>query len=123
MGKHQKTSLSSIDRERIEKEVKRTGENIARLKSSMESEFEPSSGEQIGDDVDVAYSIHEREKTLAVIGTLAKKLQALEHALEIEQKGTYGICEECGQRISSERLEILPEASLCVKCQSRADRF
>jgi len=102
--------------------MQRARENIAALKSFIKSELEPSSGGENGDAADAASNIYEREKALALILTLEKKLEALEHALEIEAKGTYGICEACGQRISPERLDIVPEAALCVKCQAKVER-
>lgn len=122
MPKRQKTSPSSIEKERLEEEIQRTRNNIARLKSFMQSELEPSGGGEDGDAADVASDIYEREKALALIRTLEKKLEAIEHALAIEVKGTYGICEACGQRIAPERLDIVPETTLCVECQAKAER-
>ncbi|WP_440710216.1 TraR/DksA C4-type zinc finger protein [Herbiconiux sp. YIM B11900] len=37
-------------------------------------------------------------------------------------EGRYGICENCGQRIASGRLEARPTATLCVTCASRPRR-
>lgn len=122
MGKHQKNSPSSTEKQRLEQEVQRTRENIAGLKSFMKSELEPSSGGEDGDAADVASDIYEREKALALICTLEKKLLALEYALEIERVGTYGICESCGQKIAPARLEIVPEATLCVICKAKTER-
>ena len=102
--------------------MQRVQENIAALKSFIKSEREPSSGGEDGDAADVASDIYEREKALALIRTLEKKLQALEHAHAIEVKGMYGICEACGQKISPERLDIVPETTLCVVCQAKAER-
>jgi DnaK suppressor protein len=33
--------------------------------------------------------------------------------------GTYGICEECGQEISEERLEAVPYAIYCIQCAQK----
>jgi len=122
MRKRQKPNSSSNEKQRLERDMQRVQENIAGLKLFIKSELEPSSGGEDGDAADVASDIYEREKALALIRTLEKKLQALEHALDVEIKGTYGICEMCGQRISPERLDIVPEATLCVKCQAKAER-
>jgi len=35
----------------------------------------------------------------------------LRHARELKAKGAYGACEDCGQKIAPERLEVLPESS------------
>ena len=51
----------------------------------------------------------------------ANRLQA-EHAKSRRATGEYGVCEDCGQKISAERLEFLPEATRCVVCQTRQER-
>jgi RNA polymerase-binding transcription factor DksA len=37
-------------------------------------------------------------------------------AIERIDRGTYGLCERCGQRIPKGRLEVIPYARTCVKC-------
>ncbi|KNF08726.1 transcriptional regulator, TraR/DksA family [Gottschalkia purinilytica] len=44
-------------------------------------------------------------------------LQKIDYAMERIEKGTYGECEICGKSIESDRLEILPYASNCIRCQ------
>ena len=43
----------------------------------------------------------------------------MEHALAKFEKGTYGLCDNCGQFIDPARLEALPQASLCLSCKAR----
>ena len=50
-------------------------------------------------------------------------LMALEDALRRIDKGTYGVCEECGEKIPPRRLEAFLAARLCVKCQSKLERL
>ena len=50
---------------------------------------------------------------------LEKLLQEIEYALSKFAKGTYGICEKCGQPIEETRLETLPQAIYCLECQYR----
>ena len=75
------------------------------------------------DSVDVAADIYEREKTLAIIQTLEKKLVSIERAMRATEEGTYGICEVCGEAIDPGRLEVVPHATTCVKCQTRMERL
>lgn len=42
-------------------------------------------------------------------------LEYVNKALEKMEDGTYGVCEECGQNISVERLKAVPEALVCVE--------
>lgn len=44
------------------------------------------------------------------------KLDEVNSALYKIQNGNYGICESCHQMIDEDRLDILPETSLCNQC-------
>lgn len=61
-----------------------------------------------------AIEVSDYEDTVAVEHTLEEKLLTIDGALERIDKGTYGICQECGQEIPFERLKALPEASVCA---------
>ncbi len=109
------------ERERLERERRRTEEEIARLRSYLEMELERGAGEE-EDAPDTAADIYEREKTLALIRTLEDKLASIEHALHSTVVGRYGICEHCGKEIEPGRLEAMPHTTLCVRCQAEAER-
>ena len=44
-------------------------------------------------------------------------LREVEEALVRVKEGTYGICQECEEPISPKRLQALPWAKFCVRCQ------
>jgi DnaK suppressor protein len=44
-------------------------------------------------------------------------LREVEAALHRLEEGEYGICQGCGEPILEERLEAVPWASNCVRCQ------
>lgn len=48
-------------------------------------------------------------------------LRDVEEALERMRRGTYGRCTECSAQLPVERLEIVPQAALCMPCQHRQD--
>ncbi|MGI5197604.1 TraR/DksA family transcriptional regulator [Streptomyces sp. CA-288835] len=50
---------------------------------------------------------------------LQRVLKEIDAAFQRIEDSTYGICQDCGQPIPVERLEILPYARCCVGCQSR----
>jgi RNA polymerase-binding transcription factor DksA len=62
----------------------------------------------------------ESESALATM--LDSRLGEIERALTRLADGTYGQCESCSQPIPPRRLEALPFATLCVACQSMADK-
>ncbi len=61
----------------------------------------------------------EAEIEFAVIDQRAKGLRQVEFAVERLKAGSYGICEDCGAKISAARLKALPSASRCTQCQER----
>jgi len=46
----------------------------------------------------------------------ARRLRAIDEALERAKRGRFGICERCHGRIPATRLRAIPEATLCVRC-------
>ena len=49
-------------------------------------------------------------------------VRMIKHALAKFDDGSYGECEECGNPIGFSRLQARPEARLCIKCQTRAEK-
>jgi DnaK suppressor protein len=53
-----------------------------------------------------------------------KEVKKIEYLIQkISRNEDFGICEECGEPIPTERLLIVPEANLCVDCQSEMEEF
>ncbi len=67
--------------------------------------------------------LFEREKNLALLTTLERRLEQTRSALRAIEKGLYGVCERCGQTIDPARLEVKPDATLCLKCQQEVERL
>jgi DnaK suppressor protein len=70
---------------------------------------------------DAAAEMFEHEKALAIEGTLEDILADVEHALHKVDDKSYGVCDGCGQPIDSERLQALPQASLCLACKTHQE--
>ena len=98
----------------------RTVAEIARLRDELQAEIEPASATD-DDSADVAADIYERGKIISLIQSMEAKLHAVEHAIVAASKGSYGVCEQCGQPIPPERLKIMPETTLCVRCASKLE--
>ena len=50
------------------------------------------------------------------------ELRTIDRALTLIEEGDYGTCEDCGERIPVERLEVLPTATTCVFCAEARER-
>lgn len=46
----------------------------------------------------------------------ATEINAINAALQRISKGTYGVCVRCGNKIAEERLDTLPQTSVCRTC-------
>jgi DnaK suppressor protein len=104
-----------LQKEKLRKEREQTLSDLERLREALKTEVDPNADEGDPDLV-------EREKVMALVKTLERKLESLDYALRQAQEGTYGICERCGQPIDPARLEAVPETTLCVKCKSIVER-
>ncbi len=76
----------------------------------------------IGDIIDQAGDERDRELSLLLSGRDKEKLIAINEALEKLKEGTYGICEECGERIGVGRLKVMPLAKYDVSCQAKLEK-
>jgi DnaK suppressor protein len=50
-----------------------------------------------------------------------KKLNDIDAALKRIQDGTFGECEECGEKIAEKRLLAKPEAITCITCAEKLE--
>ena len=72
-----------------------------------------------GDMADQATGTHEVHIALKLKQTDAKILQAIEEALKRIDKGTYGVCRDCGEMIASARLDAIPWTRVCIACKEK----
>lgn len=61
--------------------------------------------------------------SLKQLNTHRENLQKIDEALRKLEEGTYGICEDCGEEISEERLKIMPFAIYCIDCQEKREQL
>jgi DnaK suppressor protein len=72
-----------------------------------------------GDLADQASGNNEVHIALKLKQTDAKILQAIEEALFRMEKGTYGICRDCGEEIAPARLNAIPWTRVCITCKEK----
>jgi len=109
-------------RSRLESERKHLVQELEQLMASAHPTDERREGSPFGKREEEATETSELEKRLALEGRARGLLAEVEHALEKFEQGTYGLCDKCGQPIIPERLEALPQASLCLKCKEKESK-
>ena len=71
----------------------------------------------VGDEIDAAVESAQGELLSQLAAAESRELQRINVALERVSSGSYGICEECNKNIPLARLQAVPYATLCIKCQ------
>jgi DnaK suppressor protein len=75
-----------------------------------------------GDMVDAALDSVQDEISSQLAEVESRELTRIEYALDRMRNGQFGVCEGCGTGIPMARLNALPYATFCIKCQREAER-
>ncbi len=89
-------------------------ENTLTSKISSEKESFPDPTDQAVAELDSNF-------TLRLRGREQKLLKKIDEAIARIEDGTYGVCESCGEQISTKRLEARPVTTLCIECKTRQE--
>jgi RNA polymerase-binding transcription factor len=73
------------------------------------------------DQFDLAQECLSKESRSALVAWSRRHLKRVEAALRRLDEGTYGRCTNCGASVAPSRLQLLPAAPLCLKCQERQE--
>lgn len=104
-------------KKRLEEQRVRLRGDITQL--TIGGQDHPGYSNHMADD---ASDVFEQAKNLALRQTLERQLEQVEEALERFERGTYGYCLDCGEKIDPARLKAIPSASLCIDCMQRRER-
>ncbi len=74
------------------------------------------------DHEDVTTDFLEMQNEQSIQANQQTLLTLVENALQRLEDGTYGLCLQCGEVISPERLEALPWAERSVRCEAELER-
>jgi DnaK suppressor protein len=77
--------------------------------------------EKSADPMDEIQYATERDLAIHSAGLETSLLRNVRAALARIRDGSFGTCIECESAISRKRLQAVPWASLCIKCQDTAD--
>ncbi|MGI8425907.1 MAG: TraR/DksA family transcriptional regulator [Actinomycetota bacterium] len=119
-----KKTLSSIKKSLITQRAELT-EQLEEIEEAAFSPSQTEAGGEVGFDEDYAdagTATFEREKDLSIANNISDLVDKIDKALEKISEGSYGLCENCGQPISADRLKALPHVLLCIKCKKAEER-
>ncbi len=78
--------------------------------------------ENFPDPTDRASMEAERNFELRIRDRERKLIGKIKEALERLEDGSFGICDECGEDISNERLKARPVTTLCIDCKKKQEK-
>lgn len=99
----------------LEQELTNVVEQIARLEKALD--VQPDYGIGEGDPAVTRWEVNR-----ALLERLQEHKTSLERALLRSNSGLYGVCTKCGQEINPDRLAVLPDTRLCIRCAQATER-
>jgi RNA polymerase-binding transcription factor DksA len=120
--------MKAQDRKRIEKRLLEERERVQRAIRRLDDDTRE--GEQDGEltnyplhPADEGTDVIEQETDFALMSAEGRQLVQIDEALRrlYDDPDNFGRCEECGQPIEMERLDLVPWARLCIKDQQASE--
>lgn len=108
VGKLLKGKLKSLERRKEEIEKEDPFKDPTRVVDNASPDTDAA--EQFG-----------HARTSAIAKQLERKIIQTRKALARIKIGKYGICEDCGEMIDTDRLMVYPEATFCVECEKKRE--
>ncbi|MDD3763612.1 MAG: TraR/DksA C4-type zinc finger protein [Nevskiales bacterium] len=104
-------TLLRARREELAERVSRIHRDRTREDGPVQQDFAEQAQERENDEVlDRLEPVAEAE------------LAQFDRAIARAEAGEYGVCEICGEGIDARRLALLPQATTCASCASRAEQ-
>lgn len=122
MPKKCRPSLTKKDLLRLEKALLEEKQRILRQSSFTQQVMDtPAAAGDLSSHrthvADQGTENYQREFASQLKSIESSSLREIDDALARIANGTYGICESCGEPIPLARLEVIPYARRCMKCQ------
>ena len=97
---------------RLNELLNQAGNTVSGMTAPKENFPDPTDRASLEADRNFMLRIRDREHKL---------IKKSKKALESIEKGTFGICESCGEEIAIKRLKARPVTSQCIECKSKEE--
>ena len=119
---HFEPGLAPQFQELLERREAQLRDTMAREESEKRSAVDLSNPQEVTDNTELAeeqtqLAVHEMQHEHA-----ARQLEQVRAALRRLEAGQYGLCQTCGEPIELRRLQALPYAARCMRCQSATEQ-
>ena len=96
-------------------------ENILNKAKKLKEDSYNLGTDGIQDMADAASNTYNADILMSISDNDLTILKDIDNSLDKLSKGTYGICEECEEKISEKRLEANPVARYCITCKRQME--
>ena len=103
--------------ERFRKTLLKTREGILNKAKKLKEDSYTLGTDGIQDMADAASNSYNADILMSISDNDLNLLKDIDNALDKIKNGTYGICEECDEKINEKRLEANPVARYCISCK------
>ena len=113
-------------RRRLLSDLGQRGLLLGKLKRSIAEQGEQASeggGLFASHMAEAATAEAERDSVYILFDAEGRAVQEIEAALQRIEAGNFGVCELCNKPIDKPRLEAIPYARFCLRCQERSERL
>ena len=112
------SKLQSQMRERFKVLVEEVREDFIRSSNHEDADWD----EAVKDEGDLSVADILADYNLQRMDQRGAEIRELAVALEKMIAGTYGLCEECNEKIDPRRLEVQPSSRWCITCANRREK-
>jgi DnaK suppressor protein len=96
-------------------------ENLIKSINRHKQAVEEIQIENTEDEGDLATISHDRDLLYNLHEGGFERLRFMQEAIKAIDRGQYGECVRCGNDINEARLDAVPWATLCIRCQEEAE--
>ncbi len=113
MDKERLEIFRELLNERLKTLLEEAEKTVSGMTNDKDTFPDPTDRANLETDRNFLLRIRDRERRLIL---------KIKEALARIDDGTFGICEECGEKISEERLKARPVTTLCIGCKTKAEK-
>ena len=107
--------------ETYRKRLLKMRENILNKAKKLKEDSYNLGTDGIQDMADAASNTYNADILMSISDNDLTILKDIDNSLDKLSKGSYGICEECEEKISEKRLEANPVARYCITCKRQME--
>ncbi len=114
MKKQDVTYFKELLASQLEELLAQAGDTVSNMTALKENFPDPTDRASLESDRNFMLRIRDRE---------SKLIKKIKKALERIENQTFGLCEKCGDDISTKRLKARPVTTQCIGCKTKEEAF